>query len=417
MSFRQARSILRTTLIACSMLSLATNVALAQSDGSGKGSSKDGGNSGGSGGSQKGGQDGSTSQSNSSSTRVEADMLAYEASDTIASHIASNVCGHRLVIYDAQTFASLQAYDANSAALKLFTEVFKKQTFFAFDGGAAATALQTVVGTLSALKSSTEFQAQPTNIELDALTAQVANKVSGLCSGANASTVIVPKILLLNDFKMDAQPTETESKESESDCSSIAKTVPQQLKCIIDLRNTAMQGNKNSDYLDKLFQVFLGNVLGVSADSAVKPANKDQIPNENSDKKDNSPDTSPGQQKPTNTDQSSVPPLLASIVQGHRIQTALKLSNPSSRLLVLEATTAGGSYRIRHNFWVELFWTTPNPSFNGGAVVTYFLINPIDSSVEKSEVLRYMFQYGKFKDLKPVEKGANFCPVGETCGK
>jgi hypothetical protein len=90
------------------------------------------------------------------------------------------------------------------------------------------------------------------------------------------------------------------------------------------------------------------------------------------------------------------------------------LKSPA-QLLVLEATIAGGSSRIRHNFWVEVFYTTPTPSFNGGAVVTYLLIDPDSSYVTKSEVLRYMYNYGKFKNLKPVEKGGNFCPVGEVC--
>jgi len=411
MAFLPIRLFIRAIVIALVAIALVPTPPLpAQSKGSGGGSSGGGTASGGNGSSQKGqgGQDSSGSQTNStsSSTRVEADMVAYQASDTIAAHIASNVCGHKLVIYDAQTFASVQTYEAYSGALKLFADEFTSRTARALDAGALPQALQTIVGTLSALKSSTDFQTQPVNLDQDALIAQVAHKVSELCAKSEVgSSVIIPKILLLDDPKLndDTKPFE--------DCDSVKKTVPKQLYCVIHLRNEAMKG-KDSDYLDKLFQTFLGNVLGVSANSTVKPAkgaSLDQNPTTDQ-KKDNSgspSETQPVQQSPQNTDQTPTSPMLASIIQGHRILSELK-SPATSRLLVLEATTAGGSYRIRHNFWVELFWTTPNPSFNGGAVVAYLLIDPATSSVEKSEVLRYMYKYGKFKKAIPVTNPSNF---------
>lgn len=400
------------------MLSFA-QVSWSQSNGSSKGSSGGGSSSGGNASSQKGqeGQNSSAAQSNSpaSSTRVEADMLAYEASDKIAGHIASNVCGHKLVIYDAQTFTSMQAYEAYSGALKVFADEFTRRapppTGQIQPKAVTPEALQSIVGTITALKSSTDFQALPVNPDQDALIAQVANQVSASCSKKESivtSLVVLPKILLLDDSSLH----DADDKDPYTNCNSLRKTVPRQLSCVMYLRNQVVKdAKKDSDYLDKIFQAFVGTVLGVSTDSTVKPAKDTQ---QTRDDAGDSANAGAGQQASKTTDQNPTTPILASIIQGHRILSELK-SSDGARLLVLEVSTAGGSYRVRHNFWVELFWTTPNPAFNGGAVVTYFLINPETSSIEKSEVLRYMFDYGKFKNLKKLEKGANFCPVGETC--
>jgi hypothetical protein len=75
--------------------------------------------------------------------------------------------------------------------------------------------------------------------------------------------------------------------------------------------------------------------------------------------------------------------------------------------LVLEATAAGGGQRIKHNFFVEMFYTTPTPTFTGGAVVSYLLINPGDSTVVSAKVFRFTYGYGKFHSGK-LETPHNF---------
>jgi hypothetical protein len=63
---------------------------------------------------------------------------------------------------------------------------------------------------------------------------------------------------------------------------------------------------------------------------------------------------------------------LLSINQGHLLKSQLDANGHS---LLVEAK-AGGSSGVCHNFWVELFYTTPTRSFNARLIVTYYLIDP-----------------------------------------
>jgi hypothetical protein len=335
---------------------------------------------------------GSSGQQNggAAATRVEAAMTAYQAADTIATRISSRVSGRRIVVYDSQAFGAIQTYESYAAALKIFEASFRQGPPVAFDGGAAA---QAVVSTLTAVKSSTDFAPQPLDSNQDALVAQIVHKLEG------SSTVLVPKIILLkdNDLNLPADLNDV----GDTDCSNINKTVPVQLSCIIATRN---EGN-NSDYIDKLFQLFIGNILGVSVTSADKktPA----PPPDPAPAAPPSPD--PAAPAPQSSDRTNSASLLASIIQGHRLLSNLNLElNPNTRILVLEGVSIGGSYRIRHNFWREVFWTTPDPAFNGGAIITYLLINPSTSVVEQSETLRYLYKFGNFKNMNSVDAPANF---------
>jgi hypothetical protein len=83
-------------------------------------------------------------------------------------------------------------------------------------------------------------------------------------------------------------------------------------------------------------------------------------------------------------------------------------------VLVLEFVAGGGAYRIRHNFWIEVFWTTPDPSFNGGAIATYMLIDPCTSLVIRANTLRYMYGYGKPEKTLKLKSRANFTPSVEA---
>jgi hypothetical protein len=58
----------------------------------------------------------------------------------------------------------VQAYEAYPGALKLFSDEFTARTAVQLDAGAVPQALQTIVGTLCALKSTTDFQTQPVNL-------------------------------------------------------------------------------------------------------------------------------------------------------------------------------------------------------------------------------------------------------------
>jgi len=113
------------------------------------------------------------------------------------------------------------------------------------------------------------------------------------------------------------------------------------------------------------------------------------------------------QQAPSSQGNQSVSvPLLSQIIQGHRLESLFR-NDLKSRVLVLEPTEAGGGSRIKHFFWQELFWPTPTPSFTGGAIVTYLLINPSTNVVESSGVFRFMVDYGKFHGAK-IQTPSNF---------
>jgi hypothetical protein len=372
----------RALLVFTLFLLVSTSALFGQSKGSGGGSQAGGAGGGNQGGGSGGGGTPSANgqQSSSSTSRIEASVMAYEASDKIAAHIADQVKGMKLIIYDAQSFAALQSYDAYAVTVSTLEAAF---TFGSDNKSIAGLPdAQTIISTLAMVRSSTEYTTQPVDINLDALIAQVAHNLP-------ASSTVVPKFLLLEHADLDSPAN---SDIPDHDCADIDLNIPSQLACLIRVRAES-QNNPNFTATDKLFQTFLGSLIGSSGVAKspapavpAAPATTDGVTNQNQN-----PSPAP-------------PALLPSIIAGRRLRAQLNPSNDNkrARLLVLETTAAGGSYRLLHNFWVEVFWRTPTPAFNGGATVTYLLIDPFTSTVEKSEVLSYVFKYSKFKKMAPA---------------
>jgi hypothetical protein len=362
-----------------------------------------------------GGQNAGGQQQGQSSTagagatyRIQSDMLAYQASDVIAQRIAADVQNQRLVIYDGPTFENLQFYEAYTAALSAFESAYNQLSpgggSSLQDYSAVATAAQTIVNTLAAVRSSTEYGTQQTSLQSDALVSELAHHLSA------SSTVIAPKLFLEtpNDLNFSAAPPA-------NNCSSVVNSVPDQLACILKIRGQKVNAKGFAD-LDKIFQSFFANLIGVTV--ATSLAAQSSGGGGGGGGTQPSP-AAPSVPSPSNAPQLNSIPLLATIIQGHRLATQLQTpacgaGAGSTKLLVLEATAAGGSYRVRHNFWVEVFWTTPSPSYNGGAVVTYLLIDPCSSAVIQSDTLRYMYDYGKFEHSKKLKSRANFTPINEA---
>jgi len=424
--------------------------------GSGGGGSKSssaggGGNSGGSGGGQGGASGGQTGGSSNAapSGRIEASMLAYQASDRIAKHIATQVQGHKLYIYDSQTFASLQAYEAYDATVSAFEMLY--ESFISKEARSnwvtAAGGAQTIASTLAALRSTAEYAAEAVDLQLDPVIAQLASYLKG--------KVVVPKFLLTSPLPDELKsacpatvshcvpPTDDMGSvgadalqanitvKAERPCADIHWTIPDQMGCLLMLRNkasaSALEKKPNtSAYInpdavtafqqfDKLFQVFFGQLMGTSVNLSSKSDSQTaggggtdggggggaQKGGGSGQQDDGSGDHASS--NPAGNQSASVP-LLSQIIQGHRLKAQL---SDDSRVLVVEATEAGAGSRIKHNFFVELFWTTPTPTFTGGSIITYFLINPKTSLVEDSEVLRFTFDYGKFHGDK-YEDQCNF---------
>ncbi len=395
----------------------------------------DNGNSKGQGGQSTGGQGGGGQQAGAPSSntyRVEIDMLAYDAADKIAQHISSGLPGKgEFIIYDTQAFSTVQLYEAYEAGISVFESAYRlvqSNETKSLEAGVAAA--QTIVGTLATLRSTTEFGTQTVNLNSDALVAQLTSRLSG--------RVIVPKIFLGNLTGADDLGLgDWKAKVTEDHCADPGKTVPRQLACLLTQRNRAA-GKPGFAEIDKLFQSFLGILLNINVSGNVTaPGSAGRAPNTTPDgtttgkgPTDDSanPQASPkGSPANDSSNQTAIQvPALYLLVFGRRLERELKKNCPSpsvsgsepvsqstpppspNHLLLVQTTAAGGSYRIRHNFWWELFWTTPTPSFNGGAVVTYYLVDPCTSTIETSGVLRYMIDYGKFKDIKPEKAGANF---------
>jgi hypothetical protein len=410
---RKTRKIDLAAGLLCALLAIFLSVSgvLAQSKGSGGGSSQGSGGSGSGGGNGAGGSGGGSGggggtpsangqQDSPSATRIEASIIAYEASNTIAAHIGGQVQNTKVLIYDSQTFASLQAYESYAASVSALEIAFKVGDLEESEKATAPAleAAQTVVSTLAALRSTTEYGNASVDFNTDALAAQVAHKLGP------GSSIVAPKFLLLANGDLDSPAPDD---VQDHDCADIDLGIPGQVACLLQVRENHRK-NPNFTNVDKLFQAFLNTVVGNS--STAKGNSDPSTPQPG-------PADSTAPANP-NQNQSQASQVLPSLIQGRRLKAQLTTPSGSPiRLLVLEATAAGGSYRILHNFWVELFWRTPTPAFNGGAIVTYFLIDPSNSTVEKSEVLSFVYKYSKFKEMQSAvnpgclwQTGLQHCP-------
>jgi hypothetical protein len=337
-------------------------------------------------------------------------MLAYEASDKIAAHIADQVKGHTLYIYDSQTFANILAYETYSATVssfevnfRLFLKVKPKSAFQTSAEGA-----QAVAATLAALRSTAEYAADTVNVQTDPVIAQLAHHLE-------PGTVVVPKFLFVSADDLLA-PDTTTLQEDKTGCADIKRTIPDQIGCLQLARTdaaAAASSDKNSQAafadLDKLYQVFFGTLLGTSLNVSSSSSTQAHAADQGSDNE-SQPGASQGGGSQSGANPSAnQPPAaspLAQLIQGHRLKAQFT-ADPASRVLVLEVTEAGGGSRVKHMFFTELFWGTPTPTFTGGSIVTYLLINPTTSRVEKAEVLRFTVDYGKFHGKK-IEAPSNF---------
>ena len=97
--------------------------------------------------------------------------------------------------------------------------------------------------------------------------------------------------------------------------------------------------------------------------------------------------------------------LLATIVRGKALAESL---GKSYFILSVSLDAAGGDTRTAHWFLLELFWPTPTPSYNGGAVVSYVLTDTT-GTFQVGEMLSSMYGFSKWKAPK-VPKSYDFSP-------
>lgn len=92
--------------------------------------------------------------------------------------------------------------------------------------------------------------------------------------------------------------------------------------------------------------------------------------------------------------------ILATIIKGKALLKALgDPDNPRYSVLTVSIDAAGGDTKITHFFWRELFWPTANPSYNGGAVVS-FLLTDQDGNFQDGDQFRFVYDFSKWKTEK-----------------
>ncbi len=91
--------------------------------------------------------------------------------------------------------------------------------------------------------------------------------------------------------------------------------------------------------------------------------------------------------------------ILATIVKGETLKVSL---GTTGLLLTVSVDAAGGDTKTTHFFWQELFWPTPSPSYNGGAVVS-FLLTDQDGNFKDAYMFHAMYDFSKWKSPKYVD--------------
>jgi hypothetical protein len=97
--------------------------------------------------------------------------------------------------------------------------------------------------------------------------------------------------------------------------------------------------------------------------------------------------------------------ILATIVRGETLKVSL---GKNGLLLTVSVDAAGGDTKTTHFFWRELFWPTPSPSYNGGAVVSFLLTDQAGMFLD-ADMFRAMYDFSKWKSPK-VPKKWDFSP-------
>jgi hypothetical protein len=97
--------------------------------------------------------------------------------------------------------------------------------------------------------------------------------------------------------------------------------------------------------------------------------------------------------------------VLATIVKGETLRVSL---GGTGFLLTVSVDAAGGDTKVTHFFWQELFWPTPSPSYNGGAVVS-FLLTDQAGTYKDADMFHGMYRFSKWKCPK-YGNTATSCP-------
>jgi hypothetical protein len=88
--------------------------------------------------------------------------------------------------------------------------------------------------------------------------------------------------------------------------------------------------------------------------------------------------------------------VLATIVKGETLRVSL---GKTGLLLTVSVDAAGGDTKVTHFFWRELFWPTPSPSYNGGAIVSFLLTDQGGAFVD-ADMFHFMYDFSKWKSPK-----------------
>jgi hypothetical protein len=313
----------------------------------------------------------------SSGPPIQSQMIAYEAVARIANQIVNDtvhaicketgtdpcvsVTNNKILLADPATISSIAAYHSFATIADQLIFGYQQAQRGPVGGGhgfaAPLDVATSVMGILAAIRSTTEY--------------------SGQTFQANKAALVVE---LMRDFQLDI-PGWTNNPKFDlltSDVSGLNEAargvVNKKLSDIYSARGDVDPDHQKSAYFAQIDKNFTDLLASLQSDNGNGGT------------------------------------LLTSIIAGKALVDSLTQRSDAGtkdkyHILSVDIAAAGGGSRTRHIFWVEVFYTTPAPSYNGGAVISFRLMNREGKFLE-GRTLRYMYDYSKWAGEK-VSKNSN----------
>jgi hypothetical protein len=341
--------------------------------GSGDGSQQTKSNKSGKGGDQSQ-KDGSGPSGNPSNAPFESQMLAYGAVDKIAHEIVNHVCQNvqddtanrkvRVVLYDPNTFTSIQSYGAFEANLQVLTAAYENVRL---ELGGTKTAS---VGPLDVASLILQYAAASTTETAGGITisdSAIRMSIAHYLTSGIASTDCAQD----DNHKVDVTLYYPAVVLQTAAISEARKALGKELDDLFALRGRVAAKLKpdHSDPKDEINQHF----------QAVTKAHDDFMASLR------------------NVDSTTGVAGIVPVLQGYALHTVLDASD--SYIVYEEAVAGGGTQRNRKNLFTNVFWGDII-SYSGGVIINFALLNGKDSSIVLASTLRYRTPFTRIKNPK-----------------
>jgi hypothetical protein len=358
--------------------------------------------------------------SSSSSSAIESDMFALGGMDHIAVAIAGKVCGMdavavgtTIVVYDQNSFASLQAYEAFVANSKVVSAGYRTLV--------PANILQSKLKA-AAIEHRAEHGADPHLSELWQQNIVALDALSGIDPFSDATSLLSAIAIASN--------TENASTLSIPD-SAMAMALTRELKrtgnCkthdVTIIYPPLFGKSSTSDYSAADIQIEIQklNDIRKAAHEYVAEQKKTELTNDLKDI-----DTLYTNFMNSLIQVNSQTGALgsSSVIQGYRLavllagreKTETAPAKPPALVLLATIVAAGGTQHTHKNIWTAL-WSGDKITYSGGLAVEVGLWTAKSQSPLYADVLRFRVPFGKVKapsDLTGVDSGDNLPPPPPT---